>query len=401
MKRSSETHRYLREFILLFFVAASSFAHSQTAPKQILDLKVDSFPTGLEEVGNSFWVDENQFVMTTLQEGAQRDVDEEKTPMRIALINFKTKTIKYIAQDAKLLEYTFDHKTRSIFIGKTHSTVVIGPDKRATSTTEYENLREIRIEPDGQVIEIKNYPPGSEPRRPEPPPKARRFRSLDQGRGGYLITDVQPGDTLEALNERDRLMDEGWPTVWVRPGKPDIHLPIRFDEVGSGVYVAFLDKYQLSDYDTASASWTNSNRTYSVWKRPYEYTPFRLLGQDGSLVEIPYPEFVFEYGIADRQYKGGHFGRLLVTKAGIVIQKRREYGSALYLFKSDQLYLVAGGKTSLKVDMAKNSAEGIQTTRLSPDGCKLSYSHLKALVSMSKYRAPHFFNIIDVCSEQK
>jgi hypothetical protein len=139
----------------------------------------------------------------------------------------------------------------------------------------------------------------------------------------------------------------------------------------------------------------------SVWKRPYEFTPFRLLGQDGSIQAIPYPEFIFEYGIADRNSHELNFSRLLVTKAGIITHKIRKYGSALYLFKKNQLYLIAGGKTAVNIDAAENSAEGIQTTRLSPDGCKLAYSHLKGMRVESKYGSPVFFSIIDFCVNSK
>jgi len=394
----------IRNFLLILCLIGPHMADSQTQTKQILDMKVDSFKTELEEVGNSFWVDDNQFVLTTLQEGAQRNVREEDTPSRIALVNFANKTIKFIAQEAQLLDFTFDRETRSIFVGRRHTSHSFDADGRDVFAVTYENLREIRIEPSGEVSEIKKYPLGSKPRDPEMQrPKDKGSKALDHGRGGYLVRDLKPGDTLEALNARDRVTDEGWPTTWVRAGKPDVSLPMRYDEIDSGVYVDFLNKYLLNDYDTSVTSFTNSHLN-SIWKRPYEYTPFRLLSPDGSIEEIPYPQFVFDYGIAERVWQkggGSNFSRFLITRAGIVIQKKREYGSALYLFKNNKLYLVAGGKTALHVDLAENSAEGIQTTKLSPDGCKIAYSHLHGLAASSKYQAPRFLSIINLCSDQK
>jgi hypothetical protein len=386
---------------LLFVCLVSPFvAISQTPTKQILDLKVDSFHTGLEEVGNSFWVDDNQFVMTTLKEGAERNVNDEETPTRIALVNFSTKTIKYIAQDVRLLDFTFDHKTRSIFIGNLHTSDPVDADGRRHYVYTYTNLREIRVEPDGRVAEIKRYPPGSAPPPAMAAPKGLH-RALDGGRGGYLVRALAPGETYADQWEKLVKDDEGYPTVWKRDGKPDMKVPVRFDEVDSGEYVAFLDKYQLNDYDTALSSSTSSRIAVTVWKRPYEYTPFRLLAQDGSVQEIPYPEFVFDYGIAERGKRGANFGRLIVAKPGILIQKKRVSGSALYLYRNEQLYVVAGGNTTARAGLAENSAEGVQATKLSPDGCKLAYSHFKHLASMSEYRAPHFFNIINLCIEQK
>jgi len=308
----------IRNSLLFVCLLAPLVASSQTPTKQILDLKVESFHTGLEEVGNSFWVDENQFVMTTLKEGAERNVNDEDTPTRIALVNFAKKTIKYIAQDARLLDFTFDHKTRSIFIGKLHTTDPVDAEGRRSYVYNYTNLREIRIEPDSRVIEINSYPPGSAPPRPMTNMPAGGGEPLDGGRGGFLVRDLAPGDTLAKQWERRVHEDEGIPTIWIRQGKAPIPLPIRYDEIGSGEFVAFLDKYLLNDSDTAMTSRTNSHLNL-VWRRPYEYTPFRLLGQDGSIEEIPYPEFVFDYGIADRKYTGAHFSEFHVMRPGILI----------------------------------------------------------------------------------
>jgi hypothetical protein len=397
---------FFKNLLLVVYLIGSTLADCQAQTKKILDLKVDSFKTELEEIGNSFWVDDNQFVMTTLQRGAERQVPAEDSPSRIALVNFSNRTINYIADDAHLVDSTFDHKTRSILIGKLHRNAAAAgaANKRATIGATYDTLREIRIERDGTVVEVKSYPAGSSlPVRGIPPPKDRLFEPLDNGRGGYLVRYLAPGDTY--MRQWDRLIknDEGYPTVWVREGKPDMPLPLRFDEISSGEYVAFLDKYLLNNYDTKANSNTDSHKNL-VWRRPYEYTPFRLLGQDGSIQEIPYPEFVFEYGLSRRDKpdgQGPHFNDFLVTKAGIVIHKHREYGSALYLFRRDQLYLIAGGKTTLRVDLAENSAEGISSTELSPDGCKIAYSHLKELAASSKESAPHFFTIIDLCRDSK
>jgi hypothetical protein len=231
-------------------------------------------------------------------------------------------------------------------------------------------------------------------------PAEKRRKELDGGRGGYLIGDLKPGDTAPALTARNRTTDEGWPTTWIRPDQPPLPLPIRFDEVSDGIYVDFLDKYLLNGYDTSGSSATNSHLN-GGWKRPYEYTPFRLLGKDGSLQEIPYPQFIFDYGIADCKGNCLNFRRFLVTRPGIVIQKVRERSSALYLFKEGRLYLIAGGATERDARRAAIPADGIQTTRLSPNGCRLAYSHLERPEYESRYGAPVFFGIIDLCGSEK
>lgn len=370
--------------------------YSQAHFKHILDLKVDSFNTGLEEVGSSFWIDDNQFVMSTLQEGAQKAAKEEDTSSRVALINFTNKSIRYIAPDAQLLDFTFDHGKRSFFVGKMHTSNVLNADKTGPYSYTYENLRELRIEPNGEVIQIATFPSASKlPNAPE----SIDGEPLDGGRGGVLVRGLAPGDTYMKQWERLSQKDEGYPTVWVRAGKPPTPLPIRHDEITSGKYIAFLDKYLLNDSDTSGSSDTNSHLR-GDWRRPYEYTPFRLLSQDGTIDEIPYPEFIFEYGIATRGQRNDtsrNFSKFLVTRPGILITKTRDYGSAIYLFKRDQLYLVAGGKTILHVDTATNSAEGLWSMKLSPDGCKVAYSHLRSTAMSSKVSDPHFFSIIDLC----
>ena len=265
-------------------------------------------------------------------------------------------------------------------------------------------MREVRIEPNGDVIEVKRFEPGAEPPASylKPPedenyPRGVSYESLNDGWDGFLINYLEPGDTYRKQFERIDKTGEGYPTMWIRPGQPPLPLSVRYDEIFSPVYLKYLDKFLLNNGDTSMSSSTNSNIAVRPWNRHYEYTPFRLLARDGTVEDIPYPDFIFDCGIASRKWQNGvgrNFSIFLPTRAGILISKDRENGSSLYLFQNNQLYQIAGGKMLLGVNLAHLSAERISLNQLSPGGCKFAYSHLGTDRS---YRAPKFLTILDLC----
>ncbi|HET9642179.1 MAG TPA: hypothetical protein VFP68_02190, partial [Burkholderiaceae bacterium] len=203
---------------------------------------------------------------------------------------------------------------------------------------------------------------------------------------GYFVED----DTLsQAERQAMRSRGESPHIVWVRPDRPPLPLPLRFDDIDPTVeYVTFLDKYLLNTYDTASS-------------RP-GHPPFRLLDKDGKIEEIPYPAFVHDYGLDEPIYKGPgavniNFGEFVLTRLGILVEKQREHGSAIYLFENNQLYRITGGRHLLGIPLGHTlSAEGASSFQVSPDGCKVAYRHLN-VNALEAVGTPQFLSFFNVC----
>ena len=366
--------------------------HAQTA-KQILDKRVETFTADLHAY-ISYWADADQLVVqVSVPTDGERD--------RVAIFDFAKKSISFIPGETRLLTYNRD--TRSFIVG--HS-VCNDPSLAQNCEGHYvELVREVRVEPNAQIVEVRRFGPGTPPPNPYAYyPKQGLFNPLGSYQDGYLLADTDPGKTFleqdQALLERD----EGIPTTWIRPGKEPLRLALRYDEETDATiqYLPFLDKFLLRDHDTSGSSDTNSHLR-SVWKRPYEYTPFRLLSRDGTIEEIPYPRFVFDYGIANPTWQEGHgtnFSQFMLTPAGIVIQKIRESGSTFYLFQHDQLYRLTGGGTVLGHQLSPLPSVNIFTLTQSPDGCKIAIEHPKPGFLHSGARGL-YLTIIDVCGEGK
>src|SRR5438105_630480 len=239
-------------------------------------------------------------------------------PPSVALVNFSRKSFKIIADHAVLLK--FDEEKREAYIGKWDTA-----DDWWDGKSGFDKYR---IGPDGKIELVERMAPGQ--RVPSlPPPPESQWISL-RAKDGYLRPEREGEAAFEARMKDDTPVY----AIWVRPGIPAVILPIRWEEIhetihGSAEYVAFLDKYLLNTHDTQGHSSTDAHLR-RVWRRPYEYTPFRLLSPSGQVEEIPYPRFIFEYGIADpptRDQTNRNFKDFALTKAGIVITKWREVGS--------------------------------------------------------------------------
>jgi hypothetical protein len=393
---------FLRPFgavILLCFVAPfAGTGHAQT--KRIVDKYVDSYSLDsapLSENGYpGFWIDGNQLICTLLPEGTV-DIGAAKKS-RVALVNFATKSFRIIADDAALLG-SFDEETHEAYLGKWGEyNGTFDPNSP---------VRAIRIRSDGAIVEVRRYPTlmsytaaMSIPRTDLEVPRGAVAIALRK-RDGFLLRDkIIPGEEQARIRADTPVL-----TTWIRPGKPPLKLPIRFDEIHAAVeYLPFLNKYLLNRYDTQGSSDTDSHMR-SAWSRPYEFTPFRLLGPDGKIDEIPYPRFVFEYGIAD-QPKQDHayrnFNDFILSKAGPVIRKvRRSEGTDIYLFQNDQLYRISTSKVPKADDKSSLMAEGVYGMNLSPDGCKIAFGHYHVDGTQPMGYTPKYLSIIDVCKEGK
>jgi hypothetical protein len=343
--------------------------------RQIVDRPVESFETGLAILSNTWpwWVDNDQLVITALAKGATEEAWGNPVT-RAMLVNFATRQSRVIEEKVAILDVAADG-----------SPVLVGPNDRASGG------RQISITPKGEVVEIKRFAPGEAlpATLADFPHKGVLVEPLWRKEDGYLHT--VPNKDYAKL----RQLGEPLPTIWDRPGKPSLTLPVNFQEIGPGVlYLRFLGKYLLNPTDPQTSSNTNAAMNSPPrWNRPYVLTPFRLLALDGSVEEIPFPQFIFDYRI-------GKFAEFRPTRAGIVISQVTSVDGAIYLFESGQLYRLTR-KGGLPVVSRSLPMSGVTALTVSPDGCNIAYLHYNVRPIFVKGTTPRYLSIVQVCSGPK
>jgi hypothetical protein len=336
---------------------------------RIVDRPIDSFDTEVPvpRLAAAFWLDDRQLLIDALPKGSP-DMPwvGGDTLTSVVLVNFATRRVQVIAEKAAILR--FDRETLD---------AVIGPRDRKGDALE------IHVGAEGEIVEIRHFAPGQPLPSMRPDwPRDQLFKSLRR-EDGYLL-----GDKTK-LDERVRL-GTPVPTTWVRPGKSDLPLPVDFEEISGIEYLDFQKKYLLNTSDSQGSSNTNSHMN-RVWRHPYTFTPYRLLSLDGTIEEIPYPQFVFDYGI-DR------FNEFTLTRAGILISQVTQLGGTIYLFQSNQLYRLTR-KAALGVALPLPTS-GVGSLSVAPSGCNVAYMHYDtgpAAVAAPR-PAPRYLGIINSCN---
>jgi hypothetical protein len=376
VRSSSPAAHHSRSIVDVMVFGLMILLHAVASGAQnlrILDRPVESFETGLAIHRNSDarWLDDDQLVITALAKGATEDAwDDPET--RAVLVNFPARSIKVIAEKAGVLDADPDG-----------ATVLVGPEDRQSGG------RQISIDSQGKFAGLRRFAPG-EPlpsSLPDFPKTGLRVVRLLRKQDGYLFVDEK---SAEPWQRGDPV-----PATWARPGRPPMPLPVMFQEIGPGVtYLRFLGKYLLNPYDSQISSNTNGAlNSPARWNRPYILTPFRLLSLDGTIEEIRYPQFVFDYGI-------GKFGEFLVTRAGIAISQTNSVDGAIYLYKAEQLYRLTG--TANAVGMPRRlRLSGVERLSLSADGCRIAYLHFPVPYFRITGTTPRYLSILDVCKETK
>ena len=354
--------------------------HIDAPFREVIDIQSETFNTGLQEAGESFWLDDRQFLVTAVQEDQEGLPVEQQARTRVVLVNWQARTMRTIAEKSRLLHATASGAERRIVIGLRYTATWHTADRQHYGRAAFADLREIAIDADGQLHDLCTYGPNSSPPRllaglPGIP--------LDGGTAGSLARETFKTDRAD---RRPRYRDESdlatfamaceaepaylpaTPgTLWLRDSEPTMRLPLRFEEISCGQYLPFMDRFLLNDGDSSETPQTNSHLSNS-WTHPYEFTPYRLLARDGTIEEIPYPEFIFDFGLAPRKWhvrNGVNFSKFQVVRGGLVVTKTGENAPGVYLFRDNQLYRVS-----------RDGSHGMRTLRLSPDGRKLAYTHL-------------------------
>jgi hypothetical protein len=141
----------------------------------------------------------------------------------------------------------------------------------------------------------------------------------------------------------------------IAPQKAPVHLPItnwkmNFRKIH---YLKYLDKYYLC---------------VSPHIQPEEKFPTHyLMAHDGTVEPFPYPKILFDYGLK-REYR-----EFIPTSNGIFINATSREG--LLLLKGEKLYRIYGGNKFF----AKGRGESVRSWAVSPDGCKVVFTHYKGV----------------------
>jgi hypothetical protein len=174
-----------------------------------------------------------------------------------------------------------------------------------------------------------------------------------------LIPIIMPGESILDFERK---------AVLLRPAMPPLTLPIFREEVADSwaIYHAFSDQYQLNWHDSQASSSTNRRTGGQSWKRPYDLSPYYLLSRDGTVETIPYPNILKEFDVR-------HFSRLLMTRAGLLIDATGDGPKSmgergLFLLRENQLTQVWGFPNRAGIK------EGMVGESLSPDGCKIAFT---------------------------
>jgi hypothetical protein len=338
-------------------------------------------------------------VVTAFQDHAEVEFPEENSKCQVLLIDTTKRSISAIADNARVI--AFDSQTKALLVARSRWDLVADSKGGNTGKTSYFELRQLRVRPDDTAVVEKTFPAGSAP--PDLTsnfPKHGLFEPMPEPQDGYLLRIVKPGDNLQAQDERATAADEALATIWIRPNAAPTPVPVRFDEVSDVRYVGFLDKFQLSHTDPKQVSLTKERRR--VWRRPYDFPPYRLLGRDGHVEEIPYPSWLGDYGLQEpkRRDGGGYdFSSLSVTRPGLLIRKDFGHDANYFLYKDAQLYKLIAAKEVKGSPRTAGPLVAYSTwlEPVSPDGCKVAFTHQRVEMARSTRQDGYYLSIIDLC----
>lgn len=345
--------------------------------KKILEKRFEVIETGLEPMVNKLlgsdygpagvWLNENLLVTNSKQDAVDAD---EKRLQRIVIFDLKNRRTTTLLPNERMkcwnrethflvvaeLTYTRQTKTKLMKLGENGE---FDPNEVNADIDIY------RCRPPAFLLDKKSY---------QNTPRGIVYDLLESDGILRSIHIVTAGNA----NNTDK-------TFWIRPDDTVKELSVRGSEVSNVLYLPHLQKYLLNWRDSQGNSDTDRRLGGGNWNRPYALAPYHLMGRDGSIEDIPYPTFIYDYGIR-------YFGILVPTKVGNVLiapnSSRSEYG--LFLLQGENVYRFFGGPRAFGLD----GREGVDKLSLSPDGCKIAFN----LFSDHRAKAKQIM-IINLCNE--
>jgi hypothetical protein len=337
--------------------------------------KVILFDTGLkvyEGWTRVYWLDNDSLIATAIPAGqAWGGVSGPDPNARVAFINFPARTVKFIIDDGNILRTDAE---RSIFL--------VG------YTTRERDLQEVHITPDGRVSVLRQIHHGDPDLKLWPDvPKGPPVRSLTRGdiayRDGYLTPAVVDYKKLQTDVEPIA-------TLWVRPDGSRVLLKdVPFQEIGHPIWQEYSQRYLLTPSDPRLFAHEPSRSD-----RHFKTYPVRLIDLNGKVYQAPYPPFVFNYGLMT-------FEEFRFTATGALVTKTEDQPgdppTGMYFYEGTQLYRLTGGGTFLGVESHPVVAYTIWDLELSPNGCRIAYTHRTGPPYTQKAWYPLVLSIIDLC----
>ena len=345
--------------------------------KKILEKRFEVVETGLEPMVNKLlgsnygpagvWLNENLLVTNSIQDVV--DADEKKL-QRVVIFDLKNRRATTLLPNERMK--CWNRETHVLVVAEltytrqTKNRVLKLDENGETDLNEVNaDIDIFRCRPKAFLLDKKSY---------ENTPRGIVYDLLESDGILRSIHIVTPGNA----NNTDK-------TFWIRPDDTLKELSVRGSEVSNVLYLPHLQKYLLNWRDSQGNSDTDRRLAGGNWNRPYALAPYHLMGRAGSIEDIPYPTFVYDYGIR-------YFGILVPTKVGNVLiapnSSRSEYG--LFLLQGENVYRFFGGPRAFGLD----GREGVDKLSVSPDGCKIAFN----LYSDHRAKAKQIM-IINLCNE--
>jgi hypothetical protein len=345
--------------------------------KKILEKRFEVIETGLEPMVNKLlgsdygpagvWLNENLLLTNSIQDAVDAD---QKRMQRVVIFDLKNRSATTLLPNERMkcwnrethflvaaeLTYTRQTKTR---------VVKLDENGKLDLNEVNADIDIFRCRPKAFLRDKNSY---------RNAPLGVDYDLLESDGIIRRVFDVTPGNR----NNTDK-------TFWIRPDDTVKELSVRGSEVSHVLYLPHLQKYLLNWRDSQGNSDTDRRLGGGNWNRPYALAPYHLMGRDGSIEDIPYPTFIYDYGIR-------YFGILVPTKVGNVLiapnSSRSEYG--LFLLQGENVYRFFGGPRAFGLD----GREGVDKLSVSPDGCKIAFN----LYSDHRAKAKQIM-IINLCNE--
>jgi len=365
--RAFAERKEIRELIAASFARIAGMSSEAAAVERFPEIRVAAFNPHLEvnsrARGQGHWLDSNRLITAAMMPDAHDipESDPNLASTRVVLVDFRKRSVATIQDNVAI--WDFDEETHDFIVAP-------GPFGSHVAA------KQLHVNPDGAVVTRRVFQPGE-----QPPwswmevPKGLFAESLPLKSGGYFLR--EPGFEHPDLRNRPVI-----PTEWVRPHQPTLKLDFDFGELGPTVtYVAFRRRYLLHSADSRGNSATDGSLNFN-WNRPYALTPYRLLGLDGSLEEIPYPR---EFELAGIK----RFEELVVTRAGLAVLSIEPQTEGLFLRKDQKVVRIRGD----------SKTTGIEAATVSPDGCRIAYTFYAVPEETITGQTPRELAIVDVCKE--
>ena len=378
-------------FRSLAFIGAVSclgFA-AHAADRRVESRSVDVWNTEVELSNvlpdEPVWIGAHQIIVSTHLSSTEGG----RSGDNIELVDTYRRRVTRVASHASLLDYS--RQSGILTIG-TGSWVLDSAESRA-GHFESHDARQLRVRDDGSIEWL--YAPA---RWVTADSRGRYFtKPLGWPEDGYLVhlgDDGKPTGTVPCDPKNVATC-----STWVRPGHSETAVPVSLLDVERPFRIEYLHAILLSDTDPVTVSAAQA-RVAAKRGGLDSYPSTKLLHDDGTVTDIPYPTFLFDFHVPTesfRQYGGANFSYQVPTPAGMLVALTGLHFAELYLYKGERLYKLRGSTLLSNFPYPDLSIYDTRRLELSPTGCQVAVGHQNAVFDMLKLNEKRNLSIITIC----